>query len=162
MRWIHILCLPLLVLLLPACESHNPPGPFSVVEAGFQPVVDESRERSFESLLWYPQNLSVDDPRPLLVFSHGLSGLPEEGAWLAEYLASHGYIVVAPRFPWTNRDRGMDIKRDDILNQPGDISRLIDAVLAGEFSEVPSGVVNADQIALAGHSFGGLTSYLAT
>ena len=39
---------------------------------------------------------ACDGPRPVLVFSHGNSGVRWQSPFFTEYLASHGWVVVAP------------------------------------------------------------------
>ncbi|WP_432470214.1 alpha/beta hydrolase family protein [Amphritea sp. HPY] len=123
---------------------------------------DESRQRIIDVQLWHPSQLSQTSSMPFLIFAHGLGGLPKEGTWLANYMAERGYVVAALKFPFTNRDDLDAIDRNDLPNQPGDVSLVIDAAL-GQVAGIDKAVVDAinpERIALAGHSFGGLTTYL--
>lgn len=130
-------------------------------QTGIQ-LIDDSRQRVIDVQLWHPSQLSQTNSMPFLIFAHGLGGLPKEGAWLASYMAQRGYVVAALKFPFTNRDDLDAIDRNDLPNQPGDVSLVIDAAL-GQIPGIDKAVVDAinpERIALAGHSFGGLTTYL--
>ena len=124
---------------------------------------DEARNRQLEILFWQPKT-TIQQAMPLVIFAHGLGGQPEQGAWLADYLISKGYVVAAVKFPHTNGDDVDAMDMNDLLNQPGDVSRVIDIAL-GKAPGLPAslqGKIDDQRIALAGHSFGGLTTYLAT
>ncbi|MEH6550754.1 MAG: alpha/beta fold hydrolase [Pseudomonadales bacterium] len=151
-----------LILLLGACGSDpTPAGPQTLAPSVTIIDIDDSRQRQLEITFWQPA--TITQPAPLLVFAHGLGGQPDKALWLTEYLASHGYIVAAVKFPNTNGDDMDALDLNDLLNQPGDITRVIDIAL-GVSPGLPTslvGKVDAERIALAGHSFGGLTTYLA-
>jgi dienelactone hydrolase len=76
--------------------------------------------------------------------------------------AADGFVVAAPEFPLTNRDvPGALSNIADIANQPGDVSFVIDEVLAA--SEDPDselhGLVDPEAIGVVGHSLGGATTW---
>jgi dienelactone hydrolase len=80
---------------------------------------------------------------PLVVFAHGYRGsVLFYRPWL-DALAASGYVVAAPTFPDTNH-----------AAQPADLSLAIDE-LTGSASPLPEGLVDAEHIAVAGHSLGG-------
>jgi dienelactone hydrolase len=109
------------------------------------------------------------------MFSHGSGADPRFYVSLTEYLASHGYIVVAPehtgnRFVDENAQIitglgcGTLLKRpcrdDDAkiaVDRPQDISFVLDQVLAGNASVAPA-AIDASRIGMYGHSFGGYTT----
>ena len=99
-------------------------------------------------------------PYPLVVLSHGLGSSEQFMAPLAEAWASAGYVVAVPRFPLTNAVTEGGPNGADVQSQPGDVSFVIDQVLAeAEGSGTPlSGLVDGETIALAGHSNGGITT----
>lgn len=120
-------------------------------------------------------NFAVRDARmrdgkfPLIVFSHGNGGLRNQSSFWCDYMASHGYIVVAPDH--TGNARVTVVENRLILYnpegwdyaetaRPADVSFLIDRMTAfnrGEDSRF-AGRVDLENIGVAGHSFGGFTS----
>ncbi len=145
-------------------------GSFSVATADFEWVDTERQtpssgdfpgasDRSLPSTIWYPEGTS--GPLPLLVYSHGFLSTRRGGAYLARHLASHGYVVVAADFPLTTpRASGTPDPRD-VVNQPGDVSFLIDQILAMGESERPfEGTIDTRRIGVFGLSLGGVTSTL--
>jgi predicted dienelactone hydrolase len=115
--------------------------------------------RTFETTLWYPR----DDagPLPLVVYSHGFLSNRREGGYMAEHLASHGFVVVSADYPLTNRRAPGDPDVTDVVHQPADVSFLIDSVLALEGDARPfRGRIDRDRIGVMGLSLGGLTSTL--
>lgn len=47
--------------------------------------------------IWLPPDFQKSEQKwPLLIFSHGFGGCAKQSAFLMEYLADHGYIVIAP------------------------------------------------------------------
>ncbi len=120
-----------------------------------------SDQREMAGTVWYPDSDQAA-PYPLIVYSHGFSSNRDGGAYLAEQLASLGYVVVAVDYPLTNRNApgGPDVK--DVVNQAEDVSFLIDSLLAqsGNKSHVLSGLVDPTRIGVTGISLGGMTSTL--
>jgi dienelactone hydrolase len=119
--------------------------------------------------------ISGRGPFPLLMFSHGSGADPHLYVSLTEYLASHGYIVVAPEhtgnrfvdndaFLITGLDCGTLLSRpclDSIaksaVDRPQDIRFVLDQVLAGHAGLDPA-AIDASRIGMYGHSFGGYTT----
>ena len=115
-------------------------------------------ERRLDTWLWVPDG---EGPFPLIAFSHGLAGRPEGFGQLLSTWASHGYVVAAPAFPRTNGDLpDPTAGLPDLAEQPGDVSFVIDEVLAmaGPGGEL-DGLVDADRIGAGGLSLGGGTTY---
>ena len=86
------------------------------------------------------------------------------GAYLARFLASQGYIVAAANFPLTRFGTPGGPQFTDVINQPGDVSFIIDSLLG--WSETAenrfAGCVDRKRIAAVGLSLGGLTTTLLT
>lgn len=102
---------------------------------------------------------AFDSPLPVLVFSHGSSGLAEQSFFMTEYFASHGFIVVACDHTGnTFTDRG--IPPETFQTRPLDISAVLDHVESLPEDHLLHGLFS-DQIVMSGHSFGGYTT-LAT
>ena len=97
----------------------------------------------------------ADGTFPLVVFSHGwtASGPVYEGR-LQEW-ARAGYVVAAPTFPLSSGQGGV---LADYVNQPGDVSFVIDQLTSLPADDPLAGHVDADAIAAAGHSLGAITT----
>ena len=149
------------------------PGPWTVA-LHEETFVDRSRptqahgdyagagQRTLPGSVWYPLEAEAG-PRPLLVFSHGFTSFRRNGRYLGEHLASHGFVVAAVDYPLTNWAAPGGALVEDVVNQPGDISFVIDT-LAGHSrvaGHALSGKVDANRIGVFGISLGGLTSTLA-
>lgn len=113
---------------------------------------------------------------PLVVFSHGWSGCGTQSVYLTEELARRGYIVAAP----DHNDHGCSVDGGSIpllqvffdfpFTKFGQASTWTDQTAAYRNADIESvlnymlntwadkSVVNASQIAAAGHSFGGYTA----
>jgi dienelactone hydrolase len=98
----------------------------------------------------------------LIVFGHGLSGHPRDFTRLFRAWADAGYLVAAPAFPLTNvdvPDSGANL--GDVINQPGDISFVIDEVtrLNDDPDSELAGLADVERVGVAGLSLGGITTY---
>ena len=148
------------------------PGPYKVVSETFT-AVDESRPtqayndypgsevRVLNGEIWRPDHRQ--QPAPLLVYSHGFMSFRQEGLYLINFLASHGYTVVATDYPLTGFHAPDKPLARDVVNQPGDISFLIDTVLQrnADPADTLYKTIDPKKIAAAGVSLGGLTTTLA-
>lgn len=149
------------------------PGPLTVASFD-ETFIDSSRptnanndypgssQRELVGTVWYPDS-TQSSPYPLVVYSHGFSSNRSGGAYLAEQLASIGYVVVAVDYPLTNglAPGGPDVK--DVVNQPADVSFLIDTLLSlsSDPKHALAGKVDPERIGVTGISLGGMTSTLA-
>ena len=96
-------------------------------------------------------------PFPLVAFAHGSSAAPTDFTALLGSWAAAGYVVVAPEFPLTGSHAPANSQISDYVNQPTDVSFVIDQMLR---FPPPSlvGSVDAGRIGVAGHSLGGATA----
>jgi dienelactone hydrolase len=101
------------------------------------------------------------EPFPLVLFSHGASGMRMQSTYLTVHLASHGYVVAAPDHPGsTLSDTILAGELDEIglfeslASRPGELAAVRDAVAAGDLGPE----IVPDRLGVAGHSFGALTS----
>lgn len=109
----------------------------------------------------------LEGSHPLIIWSHGRTGMRHNYSLLCEALAARGYIVISSDHPGdTLFDWALGKQVDDITNDRqriGDVRFLIDCAL-GEGQEITpwlSHSVDQSRIAAGGHSYGGLTA-LAT
>jgi dienelactone hydrolase len=106
--------------------------------------------RVLKTTTWYPRTAGK---YPLVLFSHGLQGLPADFAPLLRRWAAAGFVVVAPAYPKTSRGAAsFDVV--DVLNQPADASFVITQTLAGAVKDR----VDPARIGAAGHSGGAVTT----
>ena len=94
---------------------------------------------------------------PLIMYSHGFMSSHTEGMYLADHLASYGYIVAAPDFPLSHIGTPGGATVADLPNQPGDVTFLIDVLLA---DRTFGPVIDRSRIGLTGLSLGGTTTLL--
>ena len=147
-------------------------GPYEVVSVD-KTFVDSTRatmannefpgasSRTLNTTVWYPQNTQAN--HPLIIHSHGFVSTRSDISYVAELLASHGYVVAAADYPLTNGSAPGGPNAFDVIEQPHDISFLIDAILNLEGPDKPfAGTIDTSRIGLTGYSLGGLTTTLAT
>ena len=116
------------------------------------PLHDHARERSLATTVHLPRK--ADGPLPLIVFGHGFNGHPRKFTKLLGAWSDAGYVVAAPAFPFTNDEFAGETERDDIVNQPADISFVIDELLRADVG-VP---LDESRIGVSGFSLGGMTA----
>jgi dienelactone hydrolase len=147
-------------------------GPFAVGNTDFEwvdrarPTSDNgdfpgSPSRALPTTVWFPLEFDPSDSevgRPLVIFSHGLMSSRIGGTYLAEFLASHGYVVAAADHPLTSVAGPGGPDYFDVVNQPGDVSYLIDMMLKTT-SRYPA--IDPSRIGVIGISLGANTATLA-
>jgi predicted dienelactone hydrolase len=181
----------------PAHNSHAaPPDSLGRYAAGLTTVEMDDPARADRTLtvdVWYPAHQRSDAPTaaldlvftqlplpgvlaspdaargsfPLVVFSHGNGGVRFQSWFLAQALASHGFVVAAPDHAGNTALDAITGTSDPIAvaaaNRPHDVSFVIDQMLARDRDPADALHRRIDErhIAVAGHSFGGFTA-LAT
>lgn len=145
---------------------------------------DGSPARSLRVVYWYPTTattgedvmyfgllpgegvlgeapLAVSDAgAPVVVFSHGNSGFAEQSYFFTNFLASHGFVVVAPDHTGnTFADR--DTTPDIFQWRPWDVSAVVDHLDSLSAPHFLAGALSSAR-AVAGHSFGGYTALAAS
>ena len=104
-------------------------------------------------------------PRPVLVFSHGNSGIRWQSPFFVEHLATHGYVVAAPDHTFnTVFDDDPMLFDELVVRRPRDVRDVFDWLVSeGQNPESELyGCIDPDAgYAVAGHSFGGYTALAA-
>ncbi len=153
---------------------------------------DSAREsRALSVDLWYPANASTAERSmyellpgiaytaahaqhepparsgkfPLVLFSHGRTGMRTSYAFLCEALAARGAVVVSADHPGDALVDWLLGKNDDDrtneVNRVADAHFVLHAMLSGD-PTLPVDIVNAidhDRVVLAGHSYGAYTAF---
>lgn len=142
-------------------------------------IFPESDSRTLQTTVWYPAKAGLlgdltpslnaelareAGPFPLVVHAHGFMSERKEVSYLAKHLATHGYVVVSANFPLSTMGSPGGPTIDDVVNQPGDVSFLIDNMIGHSMSSDSPlfGAVDAERIAITGTSLGALTTFLVT
>jgi predicted dienelactone hydrolase len=107
-----------------------------------------------------PYDLSVA-PYPLIILSPGFSIGASTYAWLAEHLASYGFVVVAVEHQ-EQLDSEMNGLWQVTITRPQDVMTVLayidEQIRPGGTLE---GIINVDTTAVVGHSYGGYTALVA-
>jgi len=153
-----------------ASEYKRVPGPFAV-DTALGEWRDEAREgRVVPYKIYYARD--VGGAAPVVIFSHGLGGSREGGAYLGEHLASYGYVAVHIQHPGTDsqiwddgislsaaREGAMDV--ESARNRFLDIPFVIDALEAMNAKGAFKGRFDLDHIGMSGHSYGAVSTMVA-
>ena len=126
---------------------------------------DQQRNREIPVDVYWSSEASP--AKPIIVFSHGLGSVRTDMRYLAEHLASHGYVVAALEHPGSNETH---IKRvltlqapllagEEFLNRPKDISFVLDQLKTLNQTEGSlQGKLASDRVMVVGYSLGGATA----
>lgn len=102
---------------------------------------------------------------PVVLFSHGRTGMRISYSMVCEALAARGAVVVSADHPgdaladWLTQQQVDD--RTNEMNRVGDAHFVLHSLLHGH-PEIPAGITeiaDAEQVVLAGHSYGAYTAY---
>jgi predicted dienelactone hydrolase len=128
-------------------------------------VVGRSMGSQVKAELYVPQGLGK--PAPVVVISHGLGSAPLDFSYLAEHLASYGFVVALPQHAGSDATRLQsildgqakgDISPAEFINRPLDIKSLLDDLSRlSKTDPTLKGQLDLKQIGVIGHSFGGYT-----
>ncbi len=139
-----------------------PPRPYAV---GWVSVTLSRAGRTLPTMVFYPAigaNPGAEAENapplfhgwPLLVFAEGYNTTPLTYHDLIHHLASSGFVVAAPSFPFETA--GGPLNENDLQNEPADISSVItDMLAANGRAGVLSGLIDPARVGLVGHSDGG-------
>lgn len=102
---------------------------------------------------------------PVVLFSHGSSGVRMQSTFLTEFLASHGYVVAAPDHLGNTLsdavvagEQSQEGLFESLGLRPDDMMYVLES-LQGLPADDPLGlIVDGDRVGAAGHSMGALTT----
>lgn len=152
-----------LTVALPG-EDLQQPGRFTWKKRTIT-LIDRRRDRSFAADIYLPQPLTR---HPIVIISHGLGSDRLSFAYLAQHLASYGFVVAVPEHPGSDSDqlqalfegRAAEVTSPrEFVDRPLDIKYLLDELnrLSRSDSEF-WGHLNLQQVGVIGQSFGGYTA----
>jgi dienelactone hydrolase len=95
---------------------------------------------------------------PIVLFAGGAPGEPADYAPLLQEWAAAGYVVVAPAFPVSSYAGPDDVAYTDLPQQSGDVRFVLRRVLERDGKKAGIPGLDAQRIAVAGHSLGGQTA----
>ena len=136
------------------------------IEVARQTEIGLAADYSLKADIYRPENLG--QPAPLIVFSHGFTSNRLHFDYLAEHLASHGYVVVVPEHIGSNSKfteaflRGqlsVDVSPSEFYSRPLDITYLLNKI---ENDPENKGLIDWEQVGVLGHSFGGNTALVVS
>ena len=111
--------------------------------------------------IYLPKDLTK--PAPLAVITHGFTSSREDFQYLAEHLASYGYIVLVPEHigsdavykeAFLRGELNTSVSPIEFYSRPQDITTLLDEL---EESELNS-LIDWQRVGIFGHSLGGNTA----
>lgn len=166
---------------LPTVDEVLADGPYAVGRIDVT-WVDEARplpangpfegapSRSLRSVVLYPaQGEGGSDaagdasggPYPVVVYAHGFMSDRTDNLRLMQWLASQGYIAASLDFPLSTRTAPGGATLLDIVNQPGDVSYVLDQLeTASQGDGALAGMVDMERVGVVGVSLGAMTSLL--
>jgi predicted dienelactone hydrolase len=127
-----------------------------------QTYVDETRGREIPLTVYYPESPKEDSP--VVVFSHGLAANSVTHRFIGRHLASHGYTVLQPTHKGSDtkavvtRTPLLAFSQQELVERTKDISFSLDLLQDGALPAPITEHADTQKVALAGHSFGALTS----
>jgi predicted dienelactone hydrolase len=183
-RVLGSLVLAVVALALPvaaATPDVTGPGPYTVGRTTVtftKTSVTTGAPRPLATVIWYPAEPGTGSATgsvlgdaevkrghwPLLLFSHGLCGIPTQSTFFTTALASWGFVVAAPPHPGGELTDGVpqcvQSIDDSFQNRVPDIQFVIDRMLAAnrEPGSRFARHLKPRRIGVSGHSFGGQTA----
>ena len=112
------------------------------------PLHDAARDRPLPTTVYVPD---AGTSAPLIVFGHGMWGHPRKFTRLFARWVGAGYVVAAPAFPHTNDERPPPYLFEDVVNQPADVSFVVDELAA-------RGLGDPERVGVGGFSLGAETA----
>ena len=126
---------------------------------------DQQRNREIPVDVYWSSEASP--AKPIIVFSHGLGSVRTDMRYLAEHLASHGYVVAALEHPGSNETHVKKalalqaplLAAEEFLNRPKDISFVLDQLKTlNQTAGTLQGKLASERVMVVGYSLGGATA----
>ncbi|MEH2445226.1 MAG: alpha/beta hydrolase [Nostoc sp.] len=127
---------------------------------------DQKRNRQIPVDIYWSTAATAN--KPVIVFSHGFGSVRTDLRYLAEHLASHGYVVAALEHPGSNeantnsafQGKTRVVMPQEFLNRPQDISFVLDELekLNRTANNPLQGKLATNKVMVIGYSFGGGTA----
>ncbi|WP_019504131.1 alpha/beta fold hydrolase [Pleurocapsa sp. PCC 7319] len=145
-------------------------GSYSVTQKAIAFKIDRIRQttRGFSEFYNLDADLYLPEgqtkPAPLAIITHGLGSSRSHFQYLAEHLASHGYVVVVPEHIGSNSEYkkaflqgelSVDVSPLEFYSRPLDVTYLLDEIENHSAFQVP---IDWEKVGVLGHSFGGYTA----
>ncbi|AJD56878.1 alpha/beta hydrolase [Synechococcus elongatus] len=137
-------------------------GPYTVRQQNWD-WVDSDRTRRVPTTIYWPdrQGLSL----PVVIISHGLGEDRGNFAYLAQFLASHGFVVVLPEHVGSSSRQFASAAAgfanppgpQEAIDRPQDIRFVLDRLMLEPQWRFR---VNTRRVAVLGHSYGGFTALM--
>ena len=161
--------------IAPQLDPKTPqiPFPFDPSQPGIAQVKilnlslnDQKRARQIPVDIYWSTAATAN--KPVIVFSHGFGSVRTDLRYLAEHLASHGYVVAALEHPGSNeantnsafQGKTRVVMPQEFLNRPQDISFVLDELekLNQTANNPLQGKLATNKVMVIGYSFGGSTA----
>lgn len=114
-----------------------------------------------------PGRATAPNSMPVVVISHGLGSDRTSFAYLAQHLASHGFAVLVPEHPGSNRGQIESLlagvasevaEPTEFVDRPLDITYLLNYLEQQARTNPDYQALNLKQVGVIGQSFGGYTA----
>lgn len=133
------------------------------------PTGELTQPRTYPIDLYIPakEQSGLPQPIPVVVISHGLGSDRTSFAYLAEHLASHGFAVLVPEHPGSDRKQMEALlagiasevaEPTEFINRPLDITALLNYMEQQAKTNPSYQALNLKQVGVIGQSFGGYTA----
>jgi predicted dienelactone hydrolase len=149
LRYVLVLALVLGAAAARAADDPSAPGPFKTRS---EKLPYMSAEATLEALTVVSPVETKTTPRPVVVVVHGWANNGDQYTWLADHLASRGFVVALYTAPFP--------EEFDVTRWVPNVRSAIDALEAANASRVSDlhGRLDMSRLGLVGHSYGGATS----
>lgn len=131
-----------------------------LLNPGLQAQIPADKRPLYEIAAHPDADAGADGPYPVVLFSHGFAGFPEQSADLVTHLASWGFVVVAPDHVERSLGGQLGTAAEGVAERedPEVLSASLDAALALKDSPL-TGLLDEDMVTVAGHSAGAGAAY---